>query len=259
MKKRFHMKNRSVLLLGMIALLLCMTAAADDKGSIQVIGVGSVVIPADTVTITVSAKSSDDNTTKAAVESDNLLNKTVDALKAAGINDNEILPGRSSGFATYIERYCNRVNNTTTCTYKTSNVAISQLTVQIKKDQDRINKTIDAAKSSGATAAVSGYSISDTNAVVNEVKNKAIENAQQNAQDYASAYGFTLGKVIGTTESPNPDIEIGGPNDRYQGFGMHGRFGFFRPWGMGGFFGGEPLQPGMAYIRSVVRVTYEVS
>ena len=52
------MKIRSVIPLGFMVLLLCMNAVAEDKGSIQVPGVGSVVIPADTITIAVRAQSS---------------------------------------------------------------------------------------------------------------------------------------------------------------------------------------------------------
>ncbi|MGA9099222.1 MAG: hypothetical protein WB392_09855 [Methanotrichaceae archaeon] len=86
-----------------------------------------------------------------------------------------------------------------------------------------------------------------------------MENAQQNAQDYASAYGFTLGKIIGISEVPGPNIEISSPMGYYSPFGFYNPFRFGLQWRMGRLFGGEVIQPGMAYVRSFVRVTYAIS
>lgn len=253
------MRIRSVLLLGIIVLLLCMNAIADDNGSIQVIGTASVVIPADTVTIAVRAQSSNNNTTQALTANYNQLNKTKDALTAAGLIGNDVLPEYSSRMMTYHSSFCSNVNNTTTCRYETSHVVTSQMTIQMKRDEDKINKTLEVAKSSGATATISGYSISDTKTIVDEVRKKAMENAQQNAQDYASAYGFTLGKIIGISEASSPNIEIGPSIGYYSPFRFHNPFGFGLPWRMGRPFGGARIQPGTAYVKSVVRVTYAIS
>jgi uncharacterized protein YggE len=254
------MKIRSVLLMGIIVLLFCMDALAEDKGLIQVIGMGSVVIPADTVTITVRAQSNNSNITQASTNSSDLLNKTKDALIEAGLNSDDISPGYARRLTAYVQRVCSDVNNTTVCRYETSNIVTNKMTIQMKRDEDMINKTLEMAKSSGATASISGYSIGDTKKVMDEVRKKAMDNAKQNAQDYASAYGFTLGKIVDISESPYPDIEIGSPRGYYPhfGWGWHNPFAF-GPWGMGPFFGGKPVQPGMAYVKTFVRVTYEVT
>jgi uncharacterized protein YggE len=236
-----------------------MNAVADDKDAIRVTGMGSSVIPADTVTINVKVQSSNNNTTQAATANDNLLNKTKNALLASGMNGNEILQGHHSRMMTYHKRVCNTVNSTITCKYETSHVVTSQMTVQMKRDGDKINKTIEVAKSNGALATISGYSISDMKTITDEVRKKAMDNAQQNAQDYASAYGFKLGKVTRVSESPNPDIVIGLPEGNYSHFRMPNPFAFSRSRGIGRLFSGEPLQPGTAYVKAFVRVTYEVS
>lgn len=221
---------------------------------------GSVVIPADKVTITIRAQSNNNNTTQASIANDDLFNKTKDALMTAGLNGNEIVPGYSSRLMTYHKRICSDVNNTTICRYETSHIVTSQMTIQMNRDEDMINKTIEVANSFGATATISGYSLSDTKTVIDEVRKKAMDNAQQDAQDYASAYGFTLGKIIGISESPNPNIEIGRPKGHYSPFRLHNNpFAFGLPWRMGPLFEGETIQPGMAYVKSFVRVTYEVS
>lgn len=252
------MRIRSIFLLGVIILLLCINAVADGKDSIRVTGLGSVVIPADTVTITVKVQSSNNNTTQAVIANDNLLNKTKDALIASGLNGNEILPGHHSRMMTYHKRVCNTVNNTTTCKHETSHMVTSQMTIEMKRDENKINSTLEVAKSTGAIATISGYSIGDTKTVVDEVRKKAMDNAQQNAQDYASAYGFKLGKVTRVSESPNPNIVIGRPEGNNSHFRMDHLFAFGRSWGMGRLFRGEPLQPGMAYVKAFVRVNYEV-
>jgi uncharacterized protein YggE len=253
------MRIRSVLLIGLMVLLLCMNAVAEDKGTIQVPGIGSVVIPADTITIAVRAQSNINNTTQATIANGNLLNKTTDALLATGVKEDEILPGHSSGLFTYTNRVCNTMNNTTTCKYETTNQVMEQMTIKMNRDENKVNKTLEVFKSTGAVGTISGYSLSDTKKVVDEVKKKAIENAQQNAQDYASAYGFTLGKVTGISESPYTDIEIGRSRGPNLSFGQHNPFSM-RPFGgPGHFFGRETLQPGMAYVKVYVWVTYEIS
>ena len=129
------------------------------------------------------------------------------------------------------------------------------MTIKMNRDENKVNKTLDVIKSTGAIGTISGYSLSDTKKVVDEVRKKAMENAQQNAQDYAAAYGFTLGKVTGIYESPYPDIEIGrSRGHRNLSFGVHNLF-----WGLGHFFGRGTLQPGLAYVSVHVWVTYEVT
>jgi uncharacterized protein YggE len=223
------MRIRSVILLGIIVMLLCTNALAYDKGSIQVFGMGSVVVPADMVNIVVRAQSNGNNTTQALIANGKLLDKTKEALIAAGMNESYILPGYSSRQMTYHESFCSNENNTTTCRYETSHIVTSQMTIRMKQDKEMINKTIDVAKSSGAMAAITGYSIGDIQAVVDEVRKKAMENAQQNAQDSASAYGFTLGKIIGITESPGSNIEISRPRSLLHPSGLaiplHSAFG----------------------------------
>lgn len=253
------MRIGSVLLLGIIVLLLCMNATANNNGSIQVIGMASVVIPADTVTIAVRAQSSDNNTTQALIANYNLLNKTKEALTASGISADDILPGYSSRTMTYYNTVCSNVNNTTICRYETSHIVASQITIQMKRDNDNINKTLQVAKSSGASAIIAGYSISNPKAVLEEVRKKALENAQENAQNYASVYGFTLGKTIEISEVPGPDIEIGSPIGYNLPFRFYNPFEFGLPLGMGYPFGGAMIHPGMAYVRSFVRVTYAIS
>jgi uncharacterized protein YggE len=81
------MRIRSVILLGIIVLLLCTNALAYDNGSIQVFGMGSVVVPADIVNIAVRAQSNGNNTTQALIADGKLLNKTKEALIAAGMNE----------------------------------------------------------------------------------------------------------------------------------------------------------------------------
>jgi len=86
---------------------------------------------------------------------------------------------------------------------------------------------LNAARSAGATAEVSGYSLNDANESVADARKKAVENAKDNAQGMASAAGARLGKVLDISEYAYPNISAAD-------------------------------QPGMVDVTSYVVVTYEI-
>jgi uncharacterized protein YggE len=94
-------------------------------------------------------------------------------------------------------------------------------------DENRINAALNAARSAGAMAEVSGYSLNDANQSVADARKKAVENAKENAQGMASAAGARLGKVLDISEYAYPNISAAD-------------------------------QPGMVDVTSYVVVTYEI-
>jgi uncharacterized protein len=250
------------ILIGLLFLLvaLCMSSAVAENSSLRVIGAGTVQIPADTVIISVSAQSVDDNATIAAEKNSNILNGTKDALIAAGVDESEIMPGRSKGYMEYHTVVCNTVNNSTTC----KNVVTSQVTERMivrlnTNDQNETEKVIETAKSSGARAFVMGYALSDPDKAMNEARKKALEDAKSRAEDYATVYGFNLGKSIAIEEIGYPDIEIG-PSYNWE-MPLRMNHGFWRnPFSiMDEFFGENYIPAGMAEVTAYTSVTYEVS
>ncbi|MDD1748428.1 MAG: SIMPL domain-containing protein, partial [Methanothrix sp.] len=56
-------------------------------------GEGTVTVPADTATISVSVESDNKNMTEAQAAVQEKMGQVIDALKRAGVKDEEILPG----------------------------------------------------------------------------------------------------------------------------------------------------------------------
>jgi uncharacterized protein YggE len=249
-----------LILIGLLFLALCTTAAVAENSSLRVIGIGTVETPADTVIISVSAQSMDDNATIASEKNSEMLNKTRDALIAAGVEEDEIMPGRSKCYAKYRSVVCDTVNNTTTCKRMVTNQVTERMLIKLNtNDENKTKKVIEAAKSSGARAIILGYALSDPGKAVDEARKKAVDDARSRAEDYASAFRFKLGKPIEIEEIRYPNIEIGPSNYWNRPMRMHHRF-WKHPFSMTDrFFGGNYIPAGTAEVTAYTGVTYEVS
>lgn len=131
-------------------------AAVGDIYPLTVEGVGTVTVPADIVTISVSVESSNENITQAQYEVGEEMNRVISALKKAGVKDEEILPGQGSGISSFqsSSKVCKTVNNTTVCENVTESASTLQRSTVIRlqaKDESGIDKVLDAARSAGPT------------------------------------------------------------------------------------------------------------
>lgn len=254
-----------LILIGLLFLALSTIAAAEGNSTLRVIGTGTVEVPADTTIISVSAQSMDSNSTIAAENNSELLNKTKDALIAMGVKEDEFAPGRSKGYAEYHTVVCNTVNNTTKCEDVVTSRVTERMIIRLKtSDENKTERVIETAMSSGARALVLGYALSDTDRAVADARKNALEDARSQAEDYATAFGLKLGKSIEIDAIEYPDIEIGPSYNWDMPMGMHSRFGMdpfsMSPFSMmGGFFRGDYIPAGMAKVTAYVGVTYEVS
>lgn len=209
--------KRLAILQGLALLaVLVVSAAGQGNQGIRVFGEGTATVPADTVIISVGVQSNNTSASQAVAENALLLNKTIDALTAAGVQKDEIMPGQSSGISSshFESNICRQVNNTTVCenTSKALNLLTSSILVQLKTtDQSKIDSVLAAAKSQGAMASIMGYSISDKSQVVADARKKAIDNARSNAEDMASAAGVKLGKAIDISDYGYPNVSFNEP------------------------------------------------
>ena len=193
---------------------------------------GTVTVPADTTTISVSVESNNENMTLAQGEVQEKMNRVVDALKAAGVKDEEILPGQASGLTSFqsSSRVCKPVNNTTVCENTTQRISTLEKTTVVRlktRDESRINGAVNAAKSAGASADVEGYGLSDDGAAAAQARKKAVENAKEIAEGVAAAAGGRLGNLVGISDYSLPIVS-------------------------------SSDQPGMVDVTSYVVVTYEI-
>ncbi|OPX79765.1 MAG: oxidative stress defense protein [Methanosaeta sp. PtaB.Bin039] len=192
---------RWLIAIGMVMIVAASAASAESTPSITVMGVGSVVVPADTAAVAISFSSNNQDRDLAVSENAERLNATLKDLKAAGLRDDEIIPGFSSGYSMSqsMIRTSQTVDNNTTTRVMSSNFSGYTTTVMLKvgsADEGRVRTIIDEAEKSGAAAQVTGYYLSDDSAAVAEAKKKARQDAEDRARAEAAVWGFKLGKVL---------------------------------------------------------------
>lgn len=201
-------------------------------------GEGTVTVPADTTFITVTAESNNQNATLAAAQAENNLNKAEQALLAAGVSKQDMLSGQGSGTSSfqYSGRSCRTVNNTTICDVSSisANKVARSLSVRVNTtEQGRINNIINAAKSAGADASVTGYGLRNAQNSVAEARKNAVQNARNNAEEYVGAASEGMGKALSV-----------------------GKVLSITDWGT--YSNTNVAQPGMVDVVSNVIVTYEI-
>lgn len=182
-------------------IVLAVSACVAQSPTVSANGEGTVTVPADVTIITVSAESNNQNSTLAAADVQNKLNRAEDALIAFGVNKQDISSGQASSTSSlqYSGKVCRQVNNTTICdvTSSAANKVVRSFSVRVNTtEQGRINDVINAAKSTGADASVTGYSLSNPKDAIAEAKKNAVQNARDNAEAEASAAGGSIGKVL---------------------------------------------------------------
>lgn len=225
-----------VIIFGVMITAFLPIMAVGMNPSLPIMGEGTVTVPADTVTISVSVESGIEDVTAAQAEVQEKMSRVIDALKVAGVKDEEILPGQSSGVSSFqsTSKVCTRVNNSTICENNTQNVSSLERSTVIRlksTDESRINQVLDAARSAGAQAYVAGYGLSDASKAASEARQKAVANAKENAAGMAAEEGVRLGKVLDISD-------YGYPVALYNYYG-------------------SSAQPGMVDVTSYVIVTYE--
>ncbi|MHB8117161.1 MAG: SIMPL domain-containing protein [Methanothrix sp.] len=226
-----------VIIFGIMIAVILPAMAVGMNPTLTIVGEGTVTVPADTATISVSVESGMENMTAAQASVQEKMGRVIDALKAAGVKDEEILPGQSSGVSSFqsTSKVCKRVNNSTVCENNTAQASSLERSTVIRlksTDESRINRVLDAAISAGAQANVAGYGLSDASKAAAQARQNAVANAKENAAGMAAAEGVRLGKVLDISDYGYP-VAL---NDYY----------------------GSSAQLGTVDVTSYVIVTYEL-
>ncbi|MFZ2471035.1 MAG: SIMPL domain-containing protein [Methanothrix sp.] len=198
-----------VIIFGIMIAALLPAMAMGTNPTLTIVGEGTVTVPADTATISVSVKSEINNMTAAQAAVQEKMGKVIDALKAAGVKDEEILQGQSSGVSSFqsTSKVCKRVNNSTVCENNTASASSLERSTVVRlkgTDDSRINRVLDAARSAGAKAYVAGYGLSDSSKAAAEARQKAVANAKENGAEMAASEGMRLGKVLDISDYGYP-------------------------------------------------------
>ncbi|MEI8003597.1 MAG: SIMPL domain-containing protein [Methanothrix sp.] len=228
-----------VIIFGIMITALLPTMAVGTNPTLTIVGEGTVSVPADMATLSVSVESGNENIDAAQAAVQEKMGQVINAIKAAGVKDDEILSGQSSGVSSFqsTSRVCKRVNNSTVCennTQKASSLERSTVIRLKSADEVRINRVLNAARSAGAQAGVEGYGLSDDSKAKAQARQKAVANAKENAAGMAAAEGVRLGKVLDISDISD--------------------YGY--PLDLSDFYGSF-AQPGMVDVTSHVIVTYE--
>ena len=160
--------------------------------TITVSGEGSITVKPDTASISMGVQANAATATEALDQANRAATALIDALKATGIADDDIV---TSGLAIY-PQYANADNKITG--YQASN----NVTVTVR-DIDQAGPVIDAAaKAAGENITVGGISfyVDDTEKVITQARTNAIDNAKKRADEYATAAGVKVGAVMQISE-----------------------------------------------------------
>lgn len=211
--------------------------AAEMSINLPVEGMGTVSVPADFTSIIVSVSSGTGNTSQDQEATQEMMEAAIEALKAAGVKDDQITPEESASLSSASSRreICQTVNNKTVCDNSSIQATALVRSAMVKlnsTDKSRIDELLDAAESSGAEAYVAGYGLFNSTAAKSQAREKAVANARANAEEMAAAEGLSLGQVVDISD-------YGYPGSFYEGLF-------------------DLSQTGMVDVASYVVVTYEL-
>jgi len=205
---------KSLALIAAIILAGCLAIQAAGM-DLTVEGVGTVSVPADTTTIIISASSGSGNMSQDQETVRQTMDRALEALKAAGINDVEITRDDSAALSSASSRreICQTINNKTVCDNSSIEATALTLSAMVKlnsTEKGRIDQLLDAAESAGARAYVAGYGLFNSTAAKSRARDKAVANARADAEQMAAAEGLRLGQVLNISDYEYPEDFYGG-------------------------------------------------
>lgn len=201
------MKNKLIIALTTTFMVMLMVGFAVNQGSPQialadetssentvvVTGSGTIEVEPDMATINIGVQSQNEDAQKAQQENASLMEKVVNAIKAQGIDEKNIITSQYNIYKTsnYLdgdqreEYYV--VNNTV-------NITID--------DIDKVGKIIDVASENGANSINNiAFSISDDAAYYQEALKVAMENAEGKATAIMSTFDKQPGMPLNVVEN----------------------------------------------------------
>jgi uncharacterized protein YggE len=201
----------SALLSGIIILATCLPIlAAETNINMPVEGLGTVSVPADFTAIIVSVSNSTGNASNDQEAIREKMDGAIKALKAAGVEDDQITPEESASLSSASSRreICQTINNKTVCDNSSIQATALTLSALVKlnsTEKARIDELLDAAESAGAEAYVAGYGLFNSTAAKSQAREKALANARADAEQMAAAEGLRLGQVLDISDYGYPD------------------------------------------------------
>lgn len=193
MKKLFALILALAMLLPVFALAEEPIAVA-DKATITVTGSASVTLKADYARISVGVSTKAETVEKASAQNNTAIHTVIEALKNAGVKEEDIA---TSNYSVHAEYDYSSFGGQKLTGYNVSN----QLTVIIR-DMEHIGATLDKATAAGANNIYNIEFLSTKSAEAqDEATTYAVQDAVRKARLLAKASGLTLGGVVSIQES----------------------------------------------------------
>jgi len=226
----------------LVILLLLLTAssahcAEDGISKIIVQGEGKASAPADKVTMALGVETRDASAAKAASENAGLMNETIAALLAAGVDESEI---QTSSYSLSTSQNEQPFASDAAIDTKDAPefIATNMVTVSLN-NTTRVGAILDAAVSAGSNSIQEiTFDLSDPQPQKDLALALAIEDARRKAEIAARAAGVSLGRILEISEG------YGYVTSASKSFA---------------FDLSTSIQPGKMEITAIVTMTYEIS
>jgi uncharacterized protein YggE len=187
-------------------------ARATGVPTVSVSGHGQVSVPPDTASVAIGIDVIQPTLAAAQEQATAQATAVIEALKAAGVADEDIQTAyfsvtilRDYGAAAVVEATPESENADPT--QITGFEIVNQLQVTVR-DPDKLGALLDKAVTAGANSIYGvTFSVDDQTAAASEARRLAVEDARMKAEELAAAAGLTRGPVISIAEgtvSPMP-------------------------------------------------------
>jgi uncharacterized protein YggE len=202
--------------------------------TVTVVGHGSVIVTPDIATVIVGVQITKPTITEAQSEATTQMTAIIDAIKAAGVAEQDIQTSYYS--VNVLFNYDNTGNPTEVVGYQVSN----QVSVVVR-DLDKVGSLLADVVGAGANTIYGiTFGVEDPSGAESEARAKAVADARKRAEELAQAAGLSLGRVLTISEGTAPAI----------------------PYATSQFAGGKgaaaPVQPGTLEVAVDVQVTFEL-
>ncbi len=177
---------------------------ASSPGTVRVSGEGRVQVEPDTAVVTVGVDVLKLTLGDAQTEATTQMTAVIDALKAAGIDAQDIQTANYS--VSILRDYDENGNPAAIKGFQVSN----QVNVKVR-DIDVLGDLLDTVVGAGANNIYGiAFLVDDPSKAATQARAQAVNNARQKAEELADAAGMTLGRPVAISESqaPPPSPEI---------------------------------------------------